>query len=278
MKYFINKYIYTLLAFLMSMHAFAYFTVNGIYYEKTDNEGEVSVISFYQISMKSYKGDIIIPETVENDGDIYSVTKIGSYAFSATGVTSISLPCTIKSIDEYAFYECHQLKTVELSEGLESIGKDAFLGSSIEKIEIPSTVKIIGERAFSGCRNLEIVNMSNCMVRVIQKSTFNQCDKLIKMDMPESLSVIEEQGFYNCSNLQSISFPDSETYIRIGSLAFGGCTNLNVIYSKSKQLRFSLSGTGINSPITIYVPYGAKSNYQNIGINCNIIEVPEVFP
>ena len=53
-----------------------------------------------EVSDCSYdlKGDIILPEKVTYGGESYSVTSIGFYAFSWCGLTSITIPSSVKSI------------------------------------------------------------------------------------------------------------------------------------------------------------------------------------
>lgn len=92
-----------------------------------------------------------IPEGVE---------VIRSKAFyKCADLTEISLPSTLKSIEEKAFFRCN-LKEIKLPDGLEFIGKDAFaFNSSAPEIHIPATVKQIDEYAFFGCTSMLEVNM-----------------------------------------------------------------------------------------------------------------------
>ncbi|RAW47464.1 leucine-rich repeat domain-containing protein, partial [Metamycoplasma hominis] len=65
--------------------------------------------------------------------------------------TKVTIPNTIKEIDDSAFLWCQNLKKVILNEGLEKIGAEAFYNTNIESITIPGSVKEIGEGAFYGC-------------------------------------------------------------------------------------------------------------------------------
>ena len=55
------------------------------------------------------------------------------------------------------FYECENLKSVEISRGVEYIGKECLKGSGVEEITLPSTLKEIEEDAFYNCENLKTV-------------------------------------------------------------------------------------------------------------------------
>ncbi|MEG2150665.1 MAG: leucine-rich repeat protein, partial [Bacteroidaceae bacterium] len=49
-------------------------------------------------------GEIVIPESVENNNNTYRVTTIGSGAFEeCTGLTAITIPNSVTKISRYAF-------------------------------------------------------------------------------------------------------------------------------------------------------------------------------
>lgn len=143
-----------------------------------------------------YCGDIVIPENVNYNNDIYkviaigggsaihhngafsgcedltsvvipeSVEEIGAYSFSGcTGLTSLILPDHIKQIHEKAFDSCINLTELELPYSLEIIEGYAFNNcSKIERIIIPSKVKKLGQCLFSGCSSLKtLVILANDM-------------------------------------------------------------------------------------------------------------------
>ena len=62
-------------------------------------------------ALKGYSGPkptgvLEIPATVTVDNVEYSVTSIGQGAFYKTGLISVTIPNSVKSIDESAFYNC----------------------------------------------------------------------------------------------------------------------------------------------------------------------------
>ncbi len=71
----------------------------------------------------------------------------------------ISIPPTVKAIEDYTFYRCSQLRIVNLGGGLEEIGWGAFQECSLlHKILVPPTVKTIKRYTFYGCSQLTTVN------------------------------------------------------------------------------------------------------------------------
>ena len=92
-----------------------------------------------------YEGAYVIPEgTVSIDG----------WACSGGKITLLTIPGTVKLIDEYAFVDCKNLKTVSLGAGVEEIKLRAFTRSGITEITLPASIKKLGTEAFNGCTSL----------------------------------------------------------------------------------------------------------------------------
>ncbi len=79
------------------------------------------------------------------------VTSIGIDAFSHSAVTAVTLPASLTTLQNFAFYDCRNLTTVTLNEGLEYIGIKAFACTAISEITIPASVVTIDENAFAEC-------------------------------------------------------------------------------------------------------------------------------
>ena len=166
--------------------------------------------------------DIIVPENFCG----YHITSVMKGAFSAcTSVKSITLPETIRTIEDRAF-QSSSLKSISLPVGLEKIGEMAFSDcDSLKEIVIPSNVKI-GKRAFEGCYALRRVVISGG-TKVIEAYTFQDCWLLESVVLPEGLESIGDMAFYNCSKLTGIHFPSTLT--SIGEHAFARCSSLQSI-------------------------------------------------
>ena len=97
------------------------FTVDGISYNITSTDWlRVEVTQ----SSPKYRGDIVIPEKVENGGNTYSVTSIGSDAFRyCSGLTSVTIPNSVTSIGDFAFYGCSGLTSVTIPNSVTTIGE-----------------------------------------------------------------------------------------------------------------------------------------------------------
>ncbi len=72
-----------------------------------------------------------------------------------TSLTSITIPDSVTSIGERAFYNCSSLASITIPNTITSIGDQAFNGcSSLTSITIPESVTSIGSDAFRYCYKL----------------------------------------------------------------------------------------------------------------------------
>ena len=78
--------------------------------------------------------------------------------------TSFTIPDGVTVIDESAFAECSNLKSIQLPDGITKIGDRAFEDCrNLESIQLPDSVTSIGEEAFISCRGLTSVYYKGTM-------------------------------------------------------------------------------------------------------------------
>ena len=152
-----------------------------------------------------------------------SVTFIGDYAFSGTGLTSITIPNSVISIGYAAFSQCDGLSSVTIPNSVTTIGNSAFSDcDDLSSVTIPNSVTTIGDYAFYFCYSLTRIDIPNS-VTYIGDYTFSWCG-LTRIDIPNSVTYIGDYAFSGCSNLTSANIPNSATYI--GEGVFTNCIGL----------------------------------------------------
>ncbi len=255
----------------------------GFFYNLISKTKEAEVIS----NPNKYEGDIIVPESVEYDGDVYTVTSIGESAFSMNRISSVTLPNSIATIKSNAFYNCSNLRKFYFSKSIISIGHRAFekctglssliLPTSLTTIEsyafsgcsglttltIPDNVTTIGESTFSGCKGLRKVILSHNVKEY--NSTFTQCESLNSIEIPNGVTILYKT-FLGCTSIEAISIPNTVTDL---SGAFSGCTKLSSI-SLSKSLMYigEMTFRDCKSITTIEIPISVTTIHNSAFSGC----------
>jgi len=295
MKQTIIKALTTVVAAIISINsATAYdFEVDGLYYNYLSQEDHtVEVSSDGYTYMKTLSGhDLVIPDKVTYDGNIYTVVKIGYSAFYDVGLKSVVIPNTVTEIGERAFLGA-TLESIEIPNSVTTIGELAFAcGRSLKSVEIPASVCDISQRAFSFCRSLTHINVSedNPKYSVIDNVLYDMEDKtlvrypaglksssfvipdfvqsigacafdysssLTSIEIPNSITSIGDHAFDECTALAFVEIPNSVT--RIGEYAFSDCSSLTSVEIPNSVTRIEdsafadcVSLTSINIPNSV---------------------------
>lgn len=105
--------------------------------------------------------------------------------FSGREFTEVALPACLERIDDYAFYGCKNLTTINLSDSIRYIGDNAFYGcSSLKNIHWPLRLTTIGSRAF---RQTALETIS----------------------LPEGVTSVGDGAFYVCPFAKTVYIPST---------------------------------------------------------------------
>ena len=145
-------------------------------------------------------------------------------------MTELIIPYGVRTIGDYALYNCSSLTSITIPNSVRWIGSYAFKGcSSLTSITIPDSVTSIGGYAFSGCSSLTSVVIPDS-VTSIGSYAFNYCSNLTSVVIGNGVTSIGDYAFYNCSSLTSVVIGNGVT--SIGDYAFYNCNSLTSIYYK----------------------------------------------
>ena len=115
----------------------------------------------------------------------------------------------VTSIGSSTFYNCSNLTSIILPEGVTSIGGSAFEGcSSLTSINIPEDVMSIGNYAFLGCSSLTAITCkAETPPTIAGPNTFNKVNKSIPVYVPaKSVNAYKTASFWSYMiNIQPIS-------------------------------------------------------------------------
>lgn len=171
--------------------------------ESNENEIKNKIANDFEFNaatgtITKYTGEdpeVVIPSEING----VKVTAIGKYAFTENGnnMESLTIPDSVTSIEDYAFWYCRKLQNVEFSKCLTSIGKGAFGGcSSLKSITLPDSLTRIPEISFAYCDNLKEVNLPSSLT-CIDSNAFLQDWSLYEITLPNTLTKISIDSFEN---------------------------------------------------------------------------------
>ncbi len=204
--------------------------------------------------------EIYIPETI---GDEYVVSEIGDAAFQNGTVTSIYYDgSSLRRIGENAFYQCANLKSVDIyyfSESAElTIGDGAFYYcSSLESFnQLFGVTKYVGSDAFTGCEQLSYANFPE--LRGVGDGAFSLC-KMLTLDNLFNVSEYEDISNYRDVG---VLLTDSGLYIDTGDMRLAGFLP-SMIVSSEIEVPTGVNIIGqyafMNSKFTnVYLPEGIQ--------------------
>lgn len=151
---------------------------------------------------------------------------IGSDAFSGCGFERFEIPANIEKIEEYAFYNCLNLKEIIFNEGLREIESFAF-GKSIalKSIALPLSLNKIGNGAFWECTALSSIDSFGGLVEISNRC-FQNCG-LKKLSVGGNIRRIGDGAFWFSSELEE--FIACEGLENVGADALQYCIKLKKV-------------------------------------------------
>ena len=201
----------------------------------------VTALPNYMFRYCTSLAQIALPESVTSIGqyafqnctslaeiDISNVTSIGNFAFNFSGLTKITIPEAIKTLDNQIFNGCSKLKTVTLHDNITSFGTSLFTDcTSLESITLPSGLKTFGTSVFKNCTSLTSITIPSG-VTTLTNNLFDGCTSLASVTLHEGITAFGKATFARCTSLQSIVIPAGITKLSEESL-FDGCTSLSSV-------------------------------------------------
>ena len=226
------------------------------------------------------KGNLSVLDLSEakivNGGDEYFVSggytyndQIGFDAFyNCSGLTSLTLPAGITSIDYAAFRGCSGLTSLTLPAGITSIGSSAFRGcSGLTSLNLPDGITSISDNAFEGCSGLTSLNLPAGITK-IGDWAFSGCSGLTSLNLPAGITKIGGCAFDGCSGLTSLTLPAGITKIDNGT--FDGCSGLTSLNLPAGITKIGTSAFwGCSGLTSLTLPAGITSISDNAFYGCS---------
>lgn len=233
-------------------------------------------------------GDYVITLTVDGVMGFYGMT--GS--LSGAGILNYSSDqdrrnnvyrCAIKKIEignsvpetgQYAFYNCHSLSSIKISDGVNKISGGAFTYCYALSSVVGAKSTQLGSYAFRSCYSLSSIIIPDGVTR-LPDMLFYECYSLSSVTIPESVTYIAPQAFQKCYSLSSVEIPSSLTSVE--SQLFEDCYGLRYVDFTKHTSVPSLRATSafknipkdceIRVPAALYDQWIAATNWSSIASN-----------
>lgn len=265
----------------------------------------------YLFSGNSDLASVALPEGLEKIGDYWfyndealtdftiseTVSQIGAYAFSGSGIKNVVIPeamvkigdsafsaskmetLVVKSVNldltavtsgvtykpQLLFANTEYLKTVTFAEGTQAIGgtssnnKWFFNTPVLESVTIPDSVTTIGSNMFqdSGIKNIKL---PEGLTR-LEGSLFNG-SKLESIYIPSAVAATGASVFANCTSLTKVEFAEDCQVSQLSNALFSGCTALTWINIPA-SVSITISSVFANcTSLNIYLPATAMADMR----------------
>lgn len=194
-------------------------TIDGHTFTYTATNGAVTILGY-----SGPGGNVTIPGAIDG----LPVTALGNSAFSSpplpsTLLTGVTIPDTITSIGDMAFYQ----------------------STSLTNIAIPDSVTNLGDSAFTFCMNLQNLTIGSGITTIrgggdrSMYGTFMGCGSLTRIAIPDNVTNIGNGpihlggslgAFYGCQSVTNVVIGKGLTFLGVG--AFSYCTSLIGVYFK----------------------------------------------
>ena len=154
------------------------------------------------------------------------VTEISGSAFKDKGLTSVTIPDSLKDLKQGTFYN-NKLKTVKIPDGVKTLEYNVFANNELTSVELPDSLGTIGDYAFKN-------------------------NQLKAITLPSSVKVIGHHAFEN-NQLEEIIIPNTVRDIHEEVFIRNKITSINIQGKPEKMLNGVFNQNGPNSDKDIVI-------------------------
>lgn len=187
--------------------------VDGVYYSIAGYYSDAQVCANFKGSEK-YTGDIVVPDKLEffkgtSKSCSFTVNEVLENAFKNSGINSLTLPATVKTVGKDAFNGCRDLKECHLA-GVEYINERAFYDTGLERVYIEyDDVLGIKNEAFAKSSKISLVVCNSFYhIPALSENAFDEnvyADASLEVPKDYIKSYIAAEGWKKFAHISAVS-------------------------------------------------------------------------
>ncbi len=231
--------------------------------EFTSGPLEYNVLQDGSVKITKYTGtdkDYTIPSEIDEK----AVSVIGGYAFnSVSGLESLTIPGSVKTLENYAVHGCNDLKTVTVEEGLlSSFGLNFEFCRNLKTVNLPENVETLP--VFMNCYALEEIRIAedNPYLCDVDGVVFSKDKKILvryptaknaeRYAVPSTVEKIANNAFYDVGeNIGDIFVPSTVDAVEEHAFAYTRFAIYTDAASKPEAWRSALAGRTVYYNFTL---------------------------
>lgn len=175
--------------------------VDGICYGIIGPYAVVTYRSLTGPEQNSYAGDVVVPESINYNGQTCEVISVATSAFAGCeGLTSVSLPSTVRAISSSAFLGCTGLREVSYPSTLGTVCACAFTAcTSLQQISLPRRTEVVDTLTFYCCASLKSLILPH-RVQTVRWGALEHLPSMTDLYCYASLPPVAEQGAFTSAD------------------------------------------------------------------------------
>lgn len=264
------------------------FEAGGVYYN-VSSDGKRATVTYSSLDGNAYSGDIVIPATVQLGLSTLKVREIGDLAFfNCPDVTSVSLPEGIISIGTQAFSHCSGLTSIEMPQSMYKIGDYAFdYCTGLESFTVPLGLEVLGDAPFQMCSSIERfdVDPGNMMFSAVDGVLYNRrMTRLIQypascveteFEVPSTVTEITDYAFLPSYYLQHVVIRDAVREVISGT--FSSCMSLlSIEVSPDNAEMCSVDGVLYDKSMTSLIQYPCSRDASRFDVPEGVVVLADL--
>lgn len=181
-----------------------------------------------------------------------TITYIYENAFSRSGLVSITIPASVRTIESTVFMECASLTTAKFENpdtnwqysdsrgNLQDSTNMFYKCTSLANVSLPGNLEKIPAYTFYACKSLTSISFPEKTVTI--GSNAFQDTGLTSLVIPEGIVSIEANAFRDCVNLSYVQMPSTLT-CKVNSWTYGvGQNSFTGIGTSAESLKIVING------------------------------------